>query len=137
MGWAEERVKDYHRGHRASWLERRMLEHANPVHFALALAAAAGFAAGLWLHDWVAMGIAALLALAGHVYCWTRKPAIIALEAGAGDSGAGNRPRLSRHADASTTYRAGSLVRALSWYGSHGRARRAAQGGDQREREAS
>jgi hypothetical protein len=137
MGWAENRVKAYQRGHRATWLERRVLEHANPVHFVLALAAGAGFAAGLWLHDWIAIGAAALLALAGHVYCWTRKPAITALEGDAGDRGAGNRQRLSRHVDASASYRAGSLVRALSAYGSHGRARRAAQARDQREREAS
>jgi hypothetical protein len=72
MGWAENRVKEYQVGKRATWLERRMLEHANPVHFPLALAASIGFAYGLWLHDWLAIVGASLLALSGHIYCWTR-----------------------------------------------------------------
>ena len=42
MGWAEDRVEDYAEGHRATWLERRALEHANPVLLALALAAMPG-----------------------------------------------------------------------------------------------
>ncbi len=137
MGWAEDRVTDYQCGHRATWLERRVLDHANPVHFVLALAAGAGLGVGLWRHDWLAIGCAALLAMAGHVYCWTRKPAISDRDSEVPDKGAGSQRRSSRRAADSTTYRAGSLVRALSWYGSHGRARRAALGGDQREREAS
>jgi hypothetical protein len=72
MGWAENRVQQFQRGKRASWLERRMLEHANPVHFPLALAASVGFAVGLWMHDWLAIVVASLLALSGHIYCWTR-----------------------------------------------------------------
>jgi hypothetical protein len=72
MGWAENRVHQYQLGKRANWLERRMLEHANPVHFPLALAASIGFAYGLWLHDWLAIVGAALLALSGHIYCWRR-----------------------------------------------------------------
>jgi hypothetical protein len=137
MGWAEERVTDYQCGHRATWLEHRALEHANPVHFVLALAAGAGFAAGLWTHNWLVIGASLLVALFGDVYSWTRKPAITALAANVPDNVALSRRRSSRYVDASSNYRAGSLVRALSWYGSHGRARRAALGGDQRGRETS
>jgi hypothetical protein len=36
MGWAENRIQEYQHGKPANWLERRMLEHANPVHFPLA-----------------------------------------------------------------------------------------------------
>jgi hypothetical protein len=72
MGWAEHRIAEYQRGQPASWLERRMLEHANPVHFALALAASVGFVYGLWAHAWPWVIGAAALALLGHAYCWTR-----------------------------------------------------------------
>ncbi len=55
-----------------NWLERRMLEHANPVHFPLALAASAGLAYGLWTRSWPWILGASALALSGHAYCWTR-----------------------------------------------------------------
>jgi hypothetical protein len=73
MGWAENRIRDYQQGRSASWLERRMLEHANPVHFPLALAASIGLVYGLWTHGWPWIIGSSALALAGHVYCWTRK----------------------------------------------------------------
>jgi hypothetical protein len=83
MGWAENRVHQYEVGKHANWLERRMLEHANPVHFPLALAASVGFIVGLWTHDWLAIAGASLLALSGHLYCWTRH-----------DGGVPDQPRL-------------------------------------------
>jgi hypothetical protein len=43
MGWAEHRIEEYQHGKPANWLERRMLEHANPVHYSMGLAAVAGF----------------------------------------------------------------------------------------------
>ncbi len=73
MGWAETRIEEYQHGRPASWLERRMLEHANPVHFALVLAATVGFVYGLWAHNWLWIIASSALALLGHVYCWTRK----------------------------------------------------------------
>jgi hypothetical protein len=50
-----------------------MLEHANPVHFPVSVAATVGFVYGLWAHDWFWIIGASALALLGHVYCWTRK----------------------------------------------------------------
>jgi hypothetical protein len=47
-----------------------MLEHANPMHFALALAATAGFVYGLWAHDGLWIIGSTVLALLGHLYCW-------------------------------------------------------------------
>lgn len=72
MGWAENRIHDYQRGGNASWLERRMLEHANPVHFPLAIAASVGIGYGLWKHRWDWIAASTALAFAGHAYCWTR-----------------------------------------------------------------
>jgi hypothetical protein len=65
MGWSEHRIEEYRQGQRATWLERRMLEHANPVHFPLALAASAGFIYGLWTHDWLWIIGSSALALLG------------------------------------------------------------------------
>jgi hypothetical protein len=73
MAWADNRIKDYQHGKRVNWLERRMLEHANPVHFPMACAASIGFVYGLWAQDWLWIIGSSALALLGHVYCWTRK----------------------------------------------------------------
>lgn len=71
MNWAQYRIAEYRQGKSSTWLERRMLEHANPVHYPLAVAASAGMFYGLWMHDWIWIVGALALALAGHVYCWT------------------------------------------------------------------
>jgi hypothetical protein len=73
MGWAEHRIEEYQHGKPANWLERRMLEHANPVHYPLVLAATAGFVFGLWTHNWWWIIGSSVLALLGHVYCRTCK----------------------------------------------------------------
>lgn len=72
MGWAEHRIEEYQHGKPSNWLERRMLEHANPVHYSLALVAVVGFVYGLWTHNWSWIVGSLVLALLGHVYCWTR-----------------------------------------------------------------
>lgn len=74
MGWAEYRIEEYQQGKPATWLERRMLEHANPVHFSLALIAVVGLVYGLWMHNWFWIVGSVILSLAGHVYCWVWKP---------------------------------------------------------------
>lgn len=71
MGWAEHRIEQYRKGQRATWLERRMLEHANPVHVGLTLLAFAGVIHGLWTHNWYWIVNSAALSLLGHIYCWT------------------------------------------------------------------
>ncbi len=74
MGWAENRIGDYLNGKPPNWLERQMLEHANPVNFAMSLAATGGFVYGLWTHDWPWIVGSSAVALLGHMYCWTRRP---------------------------------------------------------------
>jgi hypothetical protein len=73
VGWAKRRIADYQHGKSASWLERRTLEHANPVNIALTVVATLGLLYGLWTHDWLWIVGSALLGFLGHVYCWTRK----------------------------------------------------------------
>jgi hypothetical protein len=115
VGWAAHRLREYEYGSRATWLEKRILEYANPVHFALAVVAGAGYAIGLWTHDWLAIAGATLLVLFGHAYCWTRNSAGSAL--------AFDRQRSREYIDRPGRRRAGSLVQLLSRYGRHGRAR--------------
>jgi hypothetical protein len=130
MGWAEQRMREYQAGKPATWLERRMLEHANPLHFTLALVAGAGLAFGLWTHEYVVLLGAALLALSGRIYCWTLSPRSAALAEV-------RRSRSGRHTE-SVDHRGGTMVRALSQYGSSKRVRRlAGTGDDQGKREAS
>ncbi len=73
MGWVEKRIKAIQKGKKMRWIEKRMLEHANPVHLFLLLIAAMFLITGLWEHDWMYTGIGVVVVLLGHVWCWTRK----------------------------------------------------------------
>lgn len=71
MGWSERRIDAYHHGDNATWLERRMLDHAHPVHLAIILMTTVLFVYGLWAHNIPALVISIALAILGHVYTWT------------------------------------------------------------------
>ncbi|QVL30384.1 hypothetical protein KIH39_16165 [Telmatocola sphagniphila] len=71
MGWAEHRIGEFHQGRSSNWMERRALEHANPVHLILSVLAMATFIYGCWMHEWIFIGLALVLSIVGHVYCWT------------------------------------------------------------------
>lgn len=73
MGWAENRIKDYKKGKKATWLEKRVLEHANPFHFPLATIAQVSLIYGLWIHNWIFILVAVVLGTIGHLYCWMQK----------------------------------------------------------------
>ena len=73
MGWAEKRIGEYRKGKKATWLEKRILEHANPVHFPLAIVAQVSLIYGLWVHNWTYIIIAMVLGSIGHAYCWMQK----------------------------------------------------------------
>jgi hypothetical protein len=70
MGWAEKRIEAYQDGEDATWMERRSLEHANPVHLPLALVGAVIIGYGLWAHDRRWIGVGLRLNIIGHLYCW-------------------------------------------------------------------
>lgn len=70
MSWGQDRIEQYRRGRPATWLEERMLEHAQPLHFVVAWIAALGLGYGLWGHDWTWIVGSTLLALIGHAYSW-------------------------------------------------------------------
>ena len=92
MGWSDHRIEEYRQGQPSTWLERRMLEHANPVHFRMALLSSAGFIYGLWTHDWLWIIGSSVLAFAGHAYCWTRATGERRNEANLGSDPAMNAP---------------------------------------------
>ncbi len=73
MGWAEKRIERYRQGHDASWVERRALEHANPVHLGLAVLSVIPLVCGLWLHNWLLRAVGILLSFFGHLWCWLQK----------------------------------------------------------------
>jgi hypothetical protein len=73
MGWAEIRIQQYNQGQKANWLERRVLEHANPVHLVLQVLGAIPLIYGLWIHNWTFISVGVLLNFLGHLYCWLKK----------------------------------------------------------------
>ncbi len=73
MSWVEKRVEAYNKGEKPTWLEKRALEHAQPVHFVLVIAATVALVYGLWMHDWTWIIVGVILGFLGHVYCWVIK----------------------------------------------------------------
>jgi hypothetical protein len=73
MGWAEKRVQQYNQGQQATWIERRALEHANPVHLSLALIGLVLLIYGLWIHNWTWIIGSVILNFLGHLSCWLKK----------------------------------------------------------------
>ena len=58
---------------KANWLERRALEHANPVHLGLQVLGAIPIINGLWVHNWALIAAGVLLNFIAHLYCWLKK----------------------------------------------------------------
>jgi fatty acid desaturase len=73
MGWAEKKIEEYTQGKKATWLEKRALEHGNPFHFLLGIIAVIVAVYGLWTHNWAWIVAALVLGFLGHLYCWLKK----------------------------------------------------------------
>ena len=73
MSWVTKRIQQYKNGEKATFIEKRCLEHANPVHIVLLSIGAIGIVYGLWMHDytWIIGGL--VLNGLGHIYCWIQK----------------------------------------------------------------
>ena len=69
MGWAEMRVQQYNQGEKATWWEKRWLEHANPVNLVFHVLGAIPIIYGLWIHSWPIIIVGLLLHKIGHWYC--------------------------------------------------------------------
>ncbi len=73
MSWAEKVIEEYKRGKDATWLERIMLEHANPVNFTAHIIASVPLIYGLWMHNWTWLIVGIMIPLIGHLYVWLKK----------------------------------------------------------------
>lgn len=73
MSWAKKRIQQYSQGQKASWLEERALEHANPVNCIASIVAFLVLAYGLWVNDWIWIIVSLVTGMIGHLYCWLKK----------------------------------------------------------------
>ncbi len=73
MSWATKKIREYQKGDDATFIERRNLEHANPLLFTLLFFAIIIGVYGIWMHDWMSILIAGIIATIGHIYVWLVK----------------------------------------------------------------
>ncbi len=73
MSWATKRIREYQKGDNATFIEKRNLEHANPVLLTLLFFAIIVGVYGVWMHDWTFILVAATIATIGHAYVWLVK----------------------------------------------------------------
>lgn len=72
MGFAKKRVQEYKKGRKPTWLELRMLEHADPVHMTLAVVGTIALIYGLWVGAWLWIILGVGLNILGHIYTWIK-----------------------------------------------------------------
>lgn len=73
MSWADKKIMAYKNGATARFLEKRNLEHANPVLFTLLILGGSIITCGLWQHTGSAIAAGIILCFMGHIFVWTRK----------------------------------------------------------------
>lgn len=73
MSWADKKIMEYKNGAAATFLEKRNLEHANPVLFTILLIGIVIIVWGIWEHTWTMIIVGSLLCFIGHIFVWTRK----------------------------------------------------------------
>jgi len=73
MSWAEKRIKQYNKGEKATWLEKRALEHADPVNCIASIISFIVIAYGLWINNWAWIIISLVIGMLGHLYSWFKK----------------------------------------------------------------
>ena len=70
--WPARQVEQYRQGQEATWLELRILEHAHPVNFILALVGVVMIIYGLWMQSWLWISAGIIVNIFGHAYTWQR-----------------------------------------------------------------
>ncbi|HEU0051439.1 MAG TPA: hypothetical protein VFQ60_05300 [Patescibacteria group bacterium] len=70
MGWAEKRIQQFKKGKKPTWWERRFIEQADPITFALTIFGGFFLVVGIWSHDvpWMTTGVAVMAI--GHIFAW-------------------------------------------------------------------
>ncbi|MDD5651246.1 MAG: hypothetical protein PHF86_12665 [Candidatus Nanoarchaeia archaeon] len=72
MSFAKKRIQEYKRGKKPTWLEMRLLEHADPVHMILAIVGTIALIYGLWIGAWLWIILGVGLNIIGHIYAWLK-----------------------------------------------------------------
>jgi len=70
--WPTRKIELYRQGQEATWVELRVLEHAHPVHFILALIGVVLIIYGLWMQSWLWISAGIILNISGHAYTLLR-----------------------------------------------------------------
>ena len=73
MSWVEKREMAIKKGKHLNWVERRALEHANPISLLLLIPAIMFLLTGIWEHDWNYIISGIILVLGGHIYSGLKK----------------------------------------------------------------
>lgn len=73
MTWVDKKIESYKKGKKATIIEKRMLEHAEPVHFILAIIGVGCIVYGLWLHSWSWIIMGMVLNFVGHIFSWMKR----------------------------------------------------------------
>lgn len=73
MSWVQKRVDEYHKGERATFVERVVLAHADPLNFLLLVIGVSVAAYGFWQHDINLIAGGAAIGLIGDIISWLRK----------------------------------------------------------------
>lgn len=73
MSWADKKIEEYKEGGTPTFLEKRALEHADPVNCIATIMAFAVLIYGLWTNEWFLIGISVTIGFIGHIVSWLRK----------------------------------------------------------------
>lgn len=72
MSWIQKREEEVVRGKKLNWIERRSLEHADPILLLLLVIGSLVACYALWQHDWVLFWGGFAIATIGHIISWLR-----------------------------------------------------------------
>lgn len=73
MSWVQKKVDEYHKGGRATFVERVVLAHADPLNLLLFIIGACVAAYGFWQHDLNLIVGGGAIGLLGDAISWLRK----------------------------------------------------------------
>lgn len=73
MSWVQKRIEEYQHGTKATFIEKVILAHADPINLLLFIGGLLILAYGLWQHDWYLIFGGAGIGIVGDIISWLRK----------------------------------------------------------------
>jgi len=73
MSWVKKRIQQFNQGQKATWLEKRALEHADPINCLATCISFFVLVYGLWINNWNWIIASILIGFLGHLISWFRK----------------------------------------------------------------